>query len=70
MTPLHIAEKFTVKSCLFSGGMLKLLKALGKNSKRSLLIVNLLFFLLKCKICLSKCLWELTSSVKFLCKIF
>jgi len=44
MIPLHMTNKFAVKSCPFSGGLLKLLKALGENYISSLLILNLLFF--------------------------
>lgn len=41
MAPLHIAVMFPVKSNLFSGSLLELLKAVGENSKSSLFTFNL-----------------------------
>lgn len=47
MTSLHVADKFALKSCLSSGGLLKLLKALDENSRSSLLILKFTFFSIK-----------------------
>lgn len=50
MASLYIAGMFPANSSLFSGSLLKLLKAIGEISISSLFTLNLPFLSLKCRI--------------------